>query len=124
MTNFKIYGTLEEGFYLVRPLHCSTANKNHQIVGACRAGFSGVGALYMDGDQAVIETCDGHKLKVYRNDKIGKGIIRLRDLEYLRNVQSLANTYRRRADFIESKMRELVGRGKLEGEVTDISFIP
>ena len=112
MANELIYGTHKVGFYLAKPHNCKRGGKNSEILGTCRVGFAAIGALYMIGDQAYFETQDGIKIKVSRNDSKERVDLRIGDLDYISNAQSYADTYRRRADFIESKMIELVEMGQ------------
>jgi hypothetical protein len=112
MTNTKIYGTHKVGFYLLKSLHCKVGGKNKELLGSCRAGLAGVGALYMEGERAIFESSGGIKSRVYPNSSDRPNVLKLRDLKHLQNAQSLVSTYIRRADFIESKMVELVRNGQ------------
>jgi len=122
MANELIYGTHKVGFYLAKPHNCKRGGKNNEILGTCRVGFAAIGALYMEGEQAYFESYEGIKLKVSRNNDKDKADLRIGDLAYINNAQSYANTYRRRADFIESKMRELTEMGQFTDASTFIKL--
>ena len=101
-----IHGSLREGFYIVKPLHCARAsNPNASLIGACLVGFSGIGYLFEEDGKAFIQNHDGYKFEVYKNDTRKEGVIKMRDLEYINNPRTFISAYRRRAEFIESKLK-------------------
>ncbi len=97
-----LYGMLREGFYIIKPLHCNKA-QNGVTIGACRAGFAGIG--YLSLDTAIIETEDGFKIRVMQKDNARAEDLKPEDLEFISNAESYMNTYLTRAKFIESKLR-------------------
>ena len=98
-----LYGMLREGFYIIKPVHCNKA-QNGVTIGACRAGFAGIG--YLSIDTAIIETYDGFKINVRQNDSAKAGDLKPSDLDYIVNPETYRNTYLTRARFIESKMKK------------------
>ena len=103
MTNNLLYGMLKEGFYLIKPLHCT--GRKEGIAGTCRAGFAGIGYLYVD--RAIIETHDGFQIKVMPSDGAKVNDLKPSDLEFISNAESYIKNYLERAKFIESKINFL-----------------
>ncbi|MDP1729422.1 MAG: hypothetical protein Q8L27_04425 [archaeon] len=102
MANEPLYGMLKEGFYIIKPLHCNKA-QNGVTIGACRAGFAGLGYLHVDS--ATIETVDGFHIRIMQKSKAKVDDLTPSDLEYIANPESYKNTYLARANFIETRIK-------------------
>ena len=96
MANKKVCGFLEEGFYIIKPLHCSNC------IGACRAGFAGIG--YLDAEKEKVITSDGIEMSIIPEESERIDALKPSNLEPINNAKAYAETYRRRAEFIESRL--------------------